>query len=234
MINDLIKLQSLEKKCLDIEKQINSSTDKKEAKQAVNDYKMATEKTAELDLEAKKLLDELVKLQAVQEKGVSIVEKYTNQNSQSLSQEELIDLKAKIDKTNASLAELEKRLYAFSDRVKKVLVQSEEMRKTAIAAKKSHQQAKENFTKSVDEVSSDLKQYKAQITEISSKIDDKWLKKYKAIRAENIFPVVVPCASTRCGGCRMELPSLALEKLKANKHLDCPSCHRIIYLKEEK
>ncbi len=234
MIQELIKLQNLEKKCIEIEKSLKSNSDKKEAKEAASSFKQAQAKTLSLDEEAKKLIDELQKLQGVQEKGVALVHKYTSQEISGLDAEKLADLKAKIDKTNASLAELEKRLYAFNERVKKTLIAGEDARKQAIAAKKSHMQAKENFTKSVDEVADDLAKYKEQIKELKSKIDERSLNRYNSMRAEGIFPVIVSLNDTRCAGCRMELPSLALEKIKKEGELVCPSCHRIIIVKPEK
>ena len=234
MLSELIKLQSLEKKCMEIEKSLKTNSDKKEAQEAATTFKQAQAKTISLDEEAKKLVEELQKLQGVQEKGVALVEKYTSQEINGLDEEKLADLKAKIDKTSASLAELEKRLYAFNERVKKTLIASEDARKQAIAAKKSHAQAKENFTKSVDGVADDLAKYKEQIKELKGKIDERSLNRYNSMRAEGIFPVIVSLNDTRCSGCRMELPSLALEKIKKDGELVCPSCHRIIFIKKEK
>ena len=68
--------------------------------------------------------------------------------------------------------------------------------------------------------------------EIQKTLDSSTLNRYKSLRQDNIFPVYVPLVNDcMCGGCRMELPSNNVERLKKEKTLECDSCRRIIYIK---
>ena len=55
--------------------------------------------------------------------------------------------------------------------------------------------------------------------------------KYKAIKNDKIFPVFVSFANGNCSGCRVEIPTSKINKLKSEGSIVCEQCHRIIYYK---
>ena len=54
--------------------------------------------------------------------------------------------------------------------------------------------------------------------------------KYKSAKADRAFPVYVPLDNGHCSGCRVEIPTAKINKLKAEGTIVC-ECHRVIYNK---
>ena len=55
--------------------------------------------------------------------------------------------------------------------------------------------------------------------------------KYKTLKGDKIFPVYVALDNGHCSGCRVEIPTSKVNKIKAEGSIVCEQCHRIIYNK---
>lgn len=87
---------------------------------------------------------------------------------------------------------------------------------------------KDMLAKKKESLSPEISKLEQQIKQLEPKADAKMYEKYKAMRADNIFPAFVYTMSNRCGGCQMELPLVFMQKLKQKGMLTCEECHRLI------
>ena len=87
----------------------------------------------------------------------------------------------------------------------------------------------EIWLKILNEIQPQIDKQKQEIKSLEKDLDQNFLGKYKQRRADKIYPVFVPAVEKSCGGCRMELPSASLERLKNKGFLECEHCGRIIY-----
>ena len=167
----------------------------------------------------------------VQKKGLLYVQKNKNADINSMTPAELKDFETKLGQTAKQLAELETRILNNNQEVKKVVLDYKMYRKKILDAK----EARENIKTTDTEISND-KQVEALLakkSELEKVIEPNKLAKYKAMKQDGIFPVLVPLTEKRCGGCRVELSSVALDKLKNGEVYECEQCRRIIYVKKD-
>ena len=75
MIDKILDYQNLDGELIKLEKEFESNENKKQANLMIMFVKNATERTKQLNEEAEKLVKEIAKLQEVELKGISLVEK---------------------------------------------------------------------------------------------------------------------------------------------------------------
>ena len=72
---------------------------------------------------------------------------------------------------------------------------------------------------------------KKQIKALEKGLDAELFSKYKELRKDGVFPMFVELNDKSCGGCRTNLPSSTLERIKEHGYIRCENCRRIIYTK---
>ena len=71
----------------------------------------------------------------------------------------------------------------------------------------------------------------AKMSSLEKEIDEDLMSKYKTLKSDKIFPVFVGFNDGHCSGCRVEIPTSKVNKLKTDGTIVCEQCHRIIYNK---
>lgn len=87
---------------------------------------------------------------------------------------------------------------------------------------------KEMLTKKKESLVPQVNELQNQIKALERDVDVTMYEKYKSMRNDNIFPVLVRLNGNRCGGCQMEQSLNFIQKLKQKGTLPCEECHRII------
>lgn len=227
----LLEYQKLDTELFRLQRDINKNENRKEAQSMVAVVKDAQAHIISLERLAKNLCDDVEKLKEVQNKGISLVEKYSKQTSQNLSEQELSDLKEKIKQASKQLNELENRLLSNEQKSKQVIMDFDNTKKKANVARSRHQEAKAKFDEFYATKVPQIEELKQKMQALEKNIDPTIISKYKAMKQDGVFPVIVSLVDNRCGGCRMELPKGAVDVIKEKGKLECPSCHRLIYIK---
>lgn len=230
----ILEFQKLDAELIKLQREISNNPDKKNVQNMKSYVLECGQKGASLDREAKSLIQELEKLNEVQAKGIALVDKYQGQDIEKLSQAELIDLQSKMKQALKHLNELDNRLKAQSEKIKNVLKEYDNNKKSANVARQKHADSKKAFDEYFKEKEPKLNELKQKMLKMQSELNSVELAKYKSLRQDNVFPVYVPLVNgSRCGGCRMELPSNAIEKINKLGKLECEQCKRIIYIPEK-
>ena len=234
MNNKLLEYQELDKKLKRIKKENATSQVDQNVVSLNNIIKDSQNKILELEETSKKLLASLEKLMEVEKKGVAFVEKYKKMNIEKMSFDELKDFETKVAQTSKQLAELENRIAQHNEEVKKVVLDYKTNRKKILDAKEKRDQIKVQTEAKPQNADPEVEGIKKEMAELEKQIEPTKLAKYKALKQDGIFPVIVALSENRCGGCRVQLSSSALDKLKSGAIYECEQCHRIIYIKDEK
>lgn len=233
MSSKILEYQDLEKKLRNIKKE-NQNADDEKALQALNaTIKDAQAKILALEETSKSLLATLDKLMGVQKKGLAYVEKCKKTNLDSMSIDDLKDFETKAQQTLKQLSELETRISQHKAEVKNVVLDYKMYRKQILDAKEKREALKDKSAQQLQQIQPKIDAIKAEMAELEKEIEAPVLAKYKSLKQDGIFPVVVPLVERRCGGCRMELSSVALDKLKTGGVYECEQCRRLIYLDKE-
>ena len=230
MNNIVLEYQELDKKIRNIKKEVNGGNAQNNIDNISNSIKTWQTKILELEEISKELLSSLSKLMEVEKKGIAYVEKCKKTNLDKMTKEELEDFDAKASQTAKQLAELEARISAHNAEVKKVVLDYKMYRKKILDAKEQRDSLKTETAQKMEDRQPDIEDLKKEQEKLEKQIEANVLAKYKQVKQEGIFPVFVPLVDKRCGGCRVELSSSALEKLKNGDIYECERCRRIIYI----
>ena len=229
MDNNLLKYQELDKKLRALNAGSVDAKLQNQLQNAIAETKKWQANILELEQMSKKLLDEYNKLTAVESKGIAFVDKFSKTDIDKLSGAELDDFAYKTKQTANQLNELAKKFAEHQNNVKTVVQNYRIARKNWIECKTK----RDDLRKKQEEVSNsnlpEVEAVKKEMAKLEKDIDESKLAKYKAVRQDGIFPVLVPLQENRCGGCRVQLSTSAIEKLQAKGMSECEQCRRIIY-----
>ena len=228
MDNNLLKYQELDKK-LNAKASGGNSQLQNELKNAISETKKWQNSILELEQVSKKLLEEYNKLMQVQSKGVAYVDKFNNADIDKMEVTELEDFALKTKQTANQLEELAKRITEHQSNVKNVVQNYKVARKNWIECKAKRDELKQKNEDELKKNQPEIDAIKKEMVALEKTIDAPKLLKYKNTRQDGIFPVLVPLQENRCGGCRMQLSTSAIEKLKVDGLYECEQCRRLIY-----
>ena len=231
MIDKFLNYQNLDGELLNLERQVEGNENKKQANLIIKFVKDATEHTKQLNEEAERIIKEIEKLKEVENKGVSLVEKLAKQDITGLTEPELKDLELKITNASKNLRELEKRLLNESEKVKSILNDFETTKKKVFVARSKHKENKEKYDEFVSDINPKIESIKKQLKDLEKGLDAELFSKYKDLRKDGVFPMLVELKDKSCGGCRTNLPSTTLERIKDSGYIRCENCRRIIFTK---
>jgi len=133
----------------------------------------------------------------------------------------------------SELAKLEQKMRELNDKASR-LVNEFNLGMTELRGLKAKQ---DKMKKIIDDkqatILPEVADKQAQIKKLEASADKALYEKYKALRADNIFPVFVHLRGNRCGGCQMEQSLSFVQKLKQKGMLPCEEC-RCIILSDDK
>ncbi len=234
MIKEILEYQALDAKLVSIEKEIANSPAKQTANKMVEYVKSAQQTLVTLEHNASKLILEYEKLNNQYQSAIKDVDKLSKQKFENLSKDELRENANLTTQINSNILNIERNIALLSDKIVKILKEFEKTKEQAKTAKLKFEQNKNAYNKLVETKQASIEELKQDLAKVEKTVDKDILKKYKELRGDNKFPIFVPLINESCGGCVMNMPRARLDKLKANKILECENCHRMIYLIEDK
>ncbi len=229
MGSKLLEYQKLDIELKKIKKEMNANNSNTSVENLNVLIKDAQNKILELEETSKELLASFEKLMEVQKKGLLYVQKNKDADVDKMSENELKDFEAKMNQTAKQLSELENRMLSHNQEVKKVVAEYKTYRKKILDAKEAKENFKNQSNEKIENNTPGIEEIKNKMFELEKNIEPSKLAKYKSMKQDGIFPVLVPLVDKRCGGCRVELSSSTLDKLKNGGVYECEQCRRLIY-----
>lgn len=228
-LSKLLEYQKKDAELIKLERQLYNNEDKKIYTKMIDVVKEAQSKSALLEKQAGDLIKVYNNLKQTYDENIKSANIIANKDLEEATYHEVENIESVAQTIINNLTILEKKLLQQAEQVNSVLMEFERTRKEYNKARDNYNKHKELYDKKSEEVEPLIAEKQQAIKSLESDIDATILAKYKQRRADRIFPVFVPCQDKACGGCRMELPSASLAKLKSNGFLECEHCRRIIY-----
>ena len=230
MIEKLLKYQEVDEKLKAIEDSIKSSQEYQmvlKAKKVIKAYNeskdsydersallMATynEKTEFLT----KLLDEAKEISLSLEDGSD--------------EKEIAFLTKRVNEINKHLSTLENDIKKLEEDIKDLLQRFSKATRSAKAASEQGAEYKVKYDELVKSKEGEKQAIVKELEGIAKEIPADIMKKYLDKRKDGKFKIVCPVQNGYCTSCMTELVIGEMEKLKAEKIMECPNCHKLIYL----
>lgn len=183
-----------------------------------------------LEENAKKSLNSYNKLKAQYEANCAKVQSLTNTKLESITIDNVENYLYQINNLSSELFMLDRNINNIIEEIKKSLKSFDTTKKNIIKAKEKYNECKEKCEKDMQTIAPKIKEIESQMKELQKKIPSELFAKYQTSKADKIFPVFVCLDNGHCSGCRVELPTSKINKLKSEGSIVC-ECHRVIYNK---
>ena len=230
MFEDILKYQELEGKLCEIDNEINNCSAKKQVSRA-----SAVVKDEQIRL--RQIIAKSNTVSKEYDANLKKYEKYSAEASKLMNDSKSLDSEAQ-NKVVAKVKELETLIESFmrtlsvnnkdADNISR---EFDDIKKKITDAKVVGNKAKEALNAITAQLEPKKKEIEEQLAVLQKSVDKNILAKYKKMREDSFFPVFVPLMSDKCGGCRTDVSSAFVNKLKENKYLECEQCGKLVYLK---
>ncbi len=219
---------------LDIElHKLIRATENSEEKAVMNKMiayvKDAQNKSTAIENNAKKVVDDYKNLRKKYDACNKEIQTITsNSDYQNINYDQTYK---RINSLSSELFMIERNLNMTINRAKELLKEFEVTKNNVIKARGRHKESKDKYEQLIASYAPKIEETKKQMKELEKVIEPKQLEKYRSIKNDKIFPVLVPLQNNLCGGCRMEIASGKLNKLSSEPFIICEHCGRVIYKK---
>lgn len=131
------------------------------------------------------------------------------------------------------LTALEQRTGALLEDIDKLSRELRTVRVNAAKARGDYTQLKEQYDKEFEQQSARLSELTRERDALTAGIPPEFLRKYAAIKQRCTPPIAV-MQTDKCGGCNMALPAVSIRNARSqNTLVECETCGRIVYIRDE-
>lgn len=229
-IKKILEYQEKDKKVINLERELETSEDRKIFQNMQNVAKDAQARSASLDKNAEDVVRDYNNLKKAFEDNQKLLDTLERKDLDALDEKGIQDLKELTNKIVSNLNYLEKKIMSQADTVKKILDEFDNTKKRYGVAKAKHAEHKQKYEVERQKKEPEIHKLQQELASLEKGIDKELLSRYKSKRTDKFFPIFVPLRGSSCGGCMMELSVAQIEKLKKNGILECENCRRYIYL----
>lgn len=231
-IENLLKYQSVDGELFKVEQKLQNSPYKKKANELTTIAKKSQIKSTELEAEADRLLKEIEDIKLKYNVNKSKADEMLSNNAENLSMEELEKLASLKGKIVSNLNILEKMLQKSAENINHILSEFNKTKRTFDEARSQYAICKQKIDEEIKASEPEKEKLKKQLLTLEKDVEPVLMGEYKKKRNDKIFPVVVPLEGNNfCGYCRMELPKVAISRIKEKGIITCEHCKRFIYQK---
>ncbi len=231
-IESLLKYQKADEELYRVEQKISNSPYKKKANELAQLAKKAQTRSTELENEAERLIAEISDIKEKYNFNKSKSDEMLEKNIEDLSVEDLDKLNALKSKLLSNLNILEKMLQKSAESINHILSEFNKTKKLYDDAKTKYGQCKEKIDEESKVLEPEKEKIRKSLVALEKEVEPSLMAEYKKKRNDNIFPVIVPLENNNfCGRCRMELPKVAISRIKDTGVITCEHCKRFVYKK---
>lgn len=182
-----------------------------------------------LEDDARGLLADYQKLKSQYESNCDKVQKLVDTDINTISLDKVDAFLSQINSLSSELFLLERNINIIITKIKNSLMDFDTTKKNIIKAKEKYNECKDKCDKEMEKITPKIKEIEEKMSALEKEIPADLFARYKAIKGDKIFPVFVSLSEGHCSGCRVEIPTAKVNKLKNEGAIVCEQCHRIIY-----
>lgn len=231
-IESLLKYQEADEELYKVEQKISNSPLRAKMGEYATIAKKAQAHSNELEAEAERLIADISDIKDKYAINKSKADEMLGRNIEDLSASDLDKLGVLKSKLMSNLNILEKMLQKSAENINHILADFNKTKKVYDEARSKHNECKEKIEQEAKALEPEKEKIKKGLVALEKGVEPNLLAEYKKKRNDNIFPVIVPLENGNfCGRCRMELPKVAISKLKETGVITCEHCKRFVYKK---
>lgn len=227
----MLEYQELDKELVKLNSMGASSADRANLAKLKGYIVEFNTKGFKIEEDAGNLLNDYNKLVSQYNANCDKVQALTSTDLSKVTLDKVDGILSQINALSSELFLLERNINIILTKIKSSLKEFDITKKNIIKAKEKYKECKEKCDKVVEQITPQVKSIEAKMATLEKELKPDELAKYKTMKADKIFPVYVPFVDGHCSGCRVEIPTSKINKLKADGTIICEQCHRIIYNK---
>lgn len=228
MFKDLLEYQKLDAELIKLKNDIEQNPTKLLQEKSAKLGKDEQNNLLVLDARAKTLIEDYEKGKKEYEEACKKINALSKNGGET---------EEKISQTVKELNELFPLLTSLKDALDKqiklvseILTSFDNCKSNIVTYRNKYNSCKEEVEKYEATILPRIEDVKKRMSNIEKLIDKDMLAKYKHLRQDRIFPVLVSLNQNSCGGCSMSLSSAQINKIKTNGYIQCENenCRRYI------
>lgn len=228
-ITQLLNYQKKDSELLALEEELSNSEERKKYIQTQSFLKKASDKLDLLEGKSQEMASLFERLKAKYEEIAETLKDYEHIGELVEGGADISFYQRSAQQLTDSLKSLKSDLAGLISAAKSAQEEYLSLKKKVISAQKQYPELKsayQEYKKSRQEAADSIAE---ELRKIAEGIDENVLKKYKAKRAERIFPILCEIKAERCPKCGMELSIAEKDMVAAGKVVECENCHRFLY-----
>ena len=231
-IENLLKYQKLDEELFKVEQKLVNSPYRKKANELASIAKKAQSKSTELENEAEKLISDIADLKEKFKINKRKADEMLESNLEGMDSEDIEKLNGLKGKIVSNLNILEKMLQKSAENINHILSEFNKTKKLYDEARSQFAVCKQKIDEETKTLEPEKEKFRKELLVLEKDVEPELMAEYKKKRNDNIFPVIVPLEGNNfCGRCRMELPKVAISRIKEKGVITCEHCKRFIYQK---
>ncbi len=232
MIEQLLKYQEVDAGLRKIEVELAGSEARKKAVSAKKFLESVDETVNKLDVKAAELAHIYENLQNESKVLLGQREEFTGALEHAEDENALNYLAKKADELYVKVKNLSQEAAKVAETMQAVYKEYASVRANIKTAQTQYTENGKIYNDLKASKQDDRNKIEGELKELEKAVEPSLMERYKAKRANKIFPIIYEANGDFCGACNMELPKSTLSRLKNGEVIECDNCGRLLYLKK--
>lgn len=236
MIEQLLKYQEVDAGLRKIETELSGSEARKKAVSAKKFLESVDDTVAKLDVKAAELAHIYENLKKENEVLSGQREEFTGALEHAVDENGLNYLAKKADELYAKIKNLSQEAGKVAEAMQAVYKEYAGVRNNIKVAQTQYAENAKIYNDLKASKQDERSKIESELKELEKTVDAGLMERYKAKRANKIFPIVYEIntvgKSHFCGYCNMELPMTVKPKLNNGEVIECDNCGKLLFLKK--
>ena len=229
MVQELLKYQSKDASLREIELSLSGSEERKKAMSAKKFLEGYSENVNKLDQRAEELSAILKNLSKNYKDLIEKLNEFEPVVDSCEDEGEIAFYQKKADELLSKLSKLENEINALTEEMNALMANYTQMYNKGKLAQKQYNEFSVKYKELKENKMPEMKAIESELAELEKSIDEKMLAKYKAKRADKMYPILYQLNGNMCGKCMMELSMAEVNKLNNGEIIECDNCRCLIY-----
>ena len=232
MIEQLLKYQDVDAGLRKIEIELSGSEARKKAVSAKKFLESVNETVGKLDVKAAELAHIYEKMQEESKVLSEQREEFVGALEHAEDENALNYLAKKADELYAKVRNLSQEATRVADAMQAVFKEYAAVRGNIKTAQTQYTENVNKYGELKASRQDERTRIESELKELEKSVDPALFERYKAKRANKMFPILYEVKGNVCGACNMELPKSVLAGLKNGEVIECDQCGRLLFLKK--